>query len=409
MKLQYKGYNLSGQAVADELEANSAAEATDQLRRDGIFVLEIEEAEQVNPTLANLSGTRSVGQSTRLKHLAMFSRQLQVLLATGTPLVQSLGALERQSTDTRWRAVLARIRTAVEDGSALSIAMGDYPQYFDSIARSLVAAGESAGNLPAMLDRLATLTRKQLHVRRSIVGAMIYPALLIVVALGVLVLLLTFVLPRFNELFKSLDTPLPTTTRILMAVSIIVRTYWYAVLAGVVAFATSFWITLRSEPGKRGLQTLILMLPQFGPIVKSFATARIARLLGILIQARVPLIDALKLTEDGCANHHYRTLIASATESVTRGGSLAAAFGDGRLISVSVQEAILSGERTGQLGPLLTTLADFLEENNEVTVKSLTSILEPLILIALGLLVGLIAISMFLPLFDLTAATRGGG
>lgn len=406
MKLEYKGYDFNGKPVADTIEARSTSEATDQLRRDGIFVLEI----KASDSLGGPSGrAKKVGQSARLKNLAMFTRQLQVLLATGTPLVQSLGALERQTTDASWAGVIQQVRASVEDGSSLSAAMANHPQYFDVVSRSLVAAGESAGNLPEMLERLAVLMRKQLHVRRSIVGATIYPSLLVVVALAVLLTLLTFVLPRFEDLFKSLDTPLPPTTKILMGFSRTLITYWWAFSAGIIAIGISAWMTFRSPAGRRAVQTVVLRLPQFGPIVKSFSTARIARLLGILLQGRVQLIEALQLTGGACANHHYSKLVASACDAVTRGESLAAAFADKRLIAPSVQEAILSGERSGQLGPLLTTLADFLEENNEVTVRSLTSILEPLILVALGLLVGVIAVSMFLPLFDLTAATRGGG
>jgi type II secretory pathway component PulF len=407
MKLQYNGYDVAGKPVADVIEARSAAEASDQLRRDGIFVLEIKEADASGgPAAAGVK--KRVGQGTRLKNLAIFTRQLQVLLATGTPLMQSLGALERQTADAGWQQVIGQVRAAVEDGSSLAAAMGQHPEYFDAICLSLVAAGESAGNLPSMLERLAVLTRKQLHVRRSIVGATIYPALLVVVALGVLIMLMTFVLPRFEDLFKSLDTPLPPTTKLLMGCSFILRAYWWAVGGGLLAGGFGGWTWFKSEAGRRTVQTAVLHLPQFGPIVKSFSTARIARLLGILLQGRVPLIDALKLTEGACGNHQYAKLVADACDAVTRGESLAAAFSDSRLISPSVQEAILSGERSGQLGPLLTTLADFLEEQNEVTVKSLTSILEPLILMALGLLVGVIAVSMFLPLFDLTAATQGG-
>lgn len=406
MKLQYTGYDLSGRAVAEGIEARSVAEATDQLRRDGIFVLEIKESASSGPAAAR---AKKVSQSSRMKNLAMFTRQLQVLLATGTPLVQSLGALERQSTDAKWGAVIQQIRASVEDGSSLSQAMGEHPQYFDVVCRSLIAAGESAGNLPDMLERLAVLMRKQLHVRRSIVGATIYPSLLVVVALAVLITLLTFVLPRFEDLFKSLDTPLPPTTKLLMGLSRTLIHYWWAFTAGIIAAGIAAYMALKSPAGRRAMQTIVLRLPQFGPIVKNFSTARVARLLGILLQGRVQLLEALQLTAGACANHHYAKLVASAYDAVTRGESLAAAFSDKRLIAPSVQEAILSGERSGQLGPLLTTLADFLEENNEVTVRSLTSILEPLILVALGLLVGVIAISLFMPLFDLTAATRGGG
>jgi type II secretory pathway component PulF len=406
MNLQYKGYDVSGKAVADAIEAKSISEATDQLRRDGIFVLEIKE-----PASSGAAPVRArrVSQSARMKHLAIFTRQLQVLLATGTPLVQSLGALERQSTDANWGTVIQQVRAAVEDGSSLSQALAQHPQYFDIVSRSLVAAGESAGNLPEMLERLAVLMRKQLHVRRSIIGATIYPSLLVTVALAVLITLLTFVLPRFEDLFKSLDTPLPPTTKVLMSISRMLIQYWYAFIAGLVMLGGAAWATFKSPAGRRAVQSFVLRVPQFGPIVKNFSTARIARLLGILLQGRVQLIEALQLTGGACANHHYAKLIASACDAVTRGESLAMALGDKRLIAPSVQEAILSGERSGQLGPLLTTLADFLEENNEVTVRSLTSILEPLILVALGLLVGVIAISMFMPLFDLTAATRGGG
>lgn len=405
MKLQYKGYDVSGKQVADAIEAKSVAEATDQLRRDGVFVLEIREA----TSSSQATRARRVSQSSRMKNLAIFTRQLQVLLATGTPLVQSLSALERQTTDAHWGAVIQEVRAAVEDGSALSQAMGRHPRYFDMVSRSLVAAGESAGNLPEMLERLATLMRKQLHVRRSIIGATIYPSLLVTVAMAVLITLLTFVLPRFEELFKSLDTPLPPTTKVLMGFSHLLVHYWYAFVAGIATFVAVAWATFKSPVGRRAVQTSVLRIPQFGPIVKNFSTARIARLLGILLQGRVQLVEALQLTGGACANHHYAKLVESARDAVTRGESLAMAFADNRLIAPSVQEAILSGERSGQLGPLLTTLADFLEENNEVTVRSLTSILEPLILVALGLLVGVIAVSMFMPLFDLTAATRGGG
>ena len=406
MKLAYKGFDVSGAAVTSTIEAASVAEASETLRRQGVFVTEIDDGgAAVKPKPARKRVTR---QGVRLKNLAMFTRQLQVLVSTGTPLAQSLGALERQSSTLAWREVLTDLRSRVESGAALSAAMAEHPHDFDSICRSLVAAGESAGNLPIMLDRLALLSRKQLQVRRSIVGAAIYPSLLMVVAFGVLIVLLTFVLPRFAELFKSLDTPLPPTTKLLMALSTFLRTYWWLAGGGLVAAILAIVSWIRTDTGKRSIDTVMLRLPQFGNIIKSFATARIARILSILLQGRVPLVEALQLTEGACPNYHYANLIRGATEAVTRGDSLALALSDTRLIAPSVQEAILSGERSGQLAPLLTTLADFMDESNDVTVRSLTSILEPLILVFLGVLVGFIAISLFMPLFDLTAATGGG-
>jgi type II secretory pathway component PulF len=224
----------------------------------------------------------------------------------------------------------------------------------------------------------------------------------------VLIVLLTFVLPRFAELFKSLDTPLPPTTRGLMWLSAFLRTYWWLVGLGAVGAATGIWSFFRSTAGKRWTDSMVLRIPQFGGIVKSFATARISRLLGILLNGRVPLLEALELTRGACSNWQYAELMEGAVQAVTRGESLALALSDPRLIPPSVHEAILSGERSGQLAPLLTTLSDFMDETNDVTVRSLASVLEPLILVVLGLLVGFVAVSLFTPLFDLTAATGGG-
>lgn len=406
MKLRYKGFDLAGQAVESTVEAASLAEAQEALRRQGTFVTEMSEAGSSGGGVGGR--TRKLRAGARLKNLAMFTRQLQVLVSTGTPLAQALGALERQSTHATWQAIVADLRGRVEAGSSLSGAMAEHPLYFDSVSRSLVAAGESSGNLAVMLDRLAVLARKQLHVRRAIVGAAVYPAVLIVVAVAVLLVLLTFVLPRFAELFKSLDTPLPPTTRILMSLSDALLRYWWLFGAAAVGLAVGALAWFRSPTGRRTTDTLVLRAPQLGEVVKSFATARIARVLGILLQGRVPLLEALELTRGACPNHHYANLLSGAVDAVTRGESLAEALSDRRLVAPSVREAIQSGERSGQLAPLLTTLADFMDETNDVTVKSLASILEPLILVVLGLLVGFVAVSLFTPLFDLTAATGGG-
>ena len=193
-----------------------------------------------------------------------------------------------------------------------------------------------------------------------------------------------------------------------MWLSAFVRSYWWLVVLAAVAAAGGTWKFFRSVTGKRWTDSMVLKIPQFGGIVKSFATARISRLLGILLHGRVPLLDALELTRGACSNWQYAQLMEGAVQAVTRGESLALALSDTRLIPPSVHEAILSGERSGQLAPLLTTLADFMDETNDVTVRSLTSILEPLILVVLGLLVGFVAVSLFTPLFDLTAATGGG-
>jgi type IV pilus assembly protein PilC len=411
MKFAYLAFDRMGKATPGSTEAGSAAEAREALRQKGLFVTEIrEDATGEGPIVPmQTTHTRAWGRGKRLHNLAAFTRQLHVLVASGTPLVQSLAALERQAKDPSWRRVVADVRTRVEEGSALSQAMQHHPMYFDDVCRSLISAGEGSGRIDAMLERLSKLVRSQLHVRSSIIGAMIYPAVLIVISLVVLTILMTFVLPRFAELFANLGAPLPPTTKVVMQASALLRGYWWAFILGSAGCFFGIRAWTRTPAGRRIVDTFLIKAPLLGKMVASFATARMARLLGIQIEAKVPLLDALRLTRMAARNVLYRELIHSAEEAATQGQPVSAAFAASNLISPTITEALRSGEQSGQVAPLLISIADFLDEENDVVIRSLTSIIEPLILIVLGVLVGFVALSMFLPLFDLTAATGGGG
>ena len=405
MKFVYQAIDKDGKIVNDVTEAKDAGEAVENLRRQGMFATEINPASEV-------AGARkvrgSIGRGKRLKYLAMFSRQLHVLVGCGIPLTQALEALERQVKPGPWKDVLANIHARVEEGTSLSAALEMHPLYFDPIVRSMIEAGETSGNLSAMLDRLATLTKKQVHTRSAIIGAMVYPCLLIVVSINVLITMLTFVLPRFADLFKTLDSPLPPSTKFLMAVSEIMRNEWWAILLGIIFAVVGIKTWLASAHGKKSVDTLVIRVPQFGVLVRNFISARIVRTLGVLLQSRVQLLDALRLTRLGTLNHHYSDLLSRAEQAVACGEPISSAFSREDLIPSNIYEALRNGERSGQVGPLLLNMADFMDEENEVVMKSLTSIIEPVILIVLGVLVGGVALSMFLPLFDLTAAARGG-
>ena len=411
-KFAYVAFDRSGKSVPGVIEANSEGEAREMLRHKGLFVTSVKEsidgAAPVAPGGAR-SGRKRVSRTRALKNLTNFTRQLHVLVVSGTPLVQAIGALERQSKDLRFNAVVADVRRRVEEGIALSEAMRAHPQYFDDVCRSLISAGEAGGKIDAMLDRLAKLTRTEAHVRSSVKGAMVYPAVLILISIGVMVLLLTFVLPRFAGLFETLGSPLPPTTKMVMAVSHFLLGYWWALIGGGVAAFFGFRAWIKTPVGHRLFDTFMVRGPMIGKINKSFCTARIARLLGIQLESKVPLLDALKLTRQDAGNLLFQDLIATAEEAATRGQSVSSAFAASSLISPTITEAIHSGEQTGQMSTLLTSIADYLDEENEVVVRSLTSIIEPVILIVLGIMVGFVAVSMFLPLFDLTSTTSGGG
>jgi type II secretory pathway component PulF len=335
-------------------------------------------------------------------------RQLSVLVSTGTTMVEAISSLERQLPESPFRAIIADVRARVEEGAQFSEALAAHPRWFDPVCRSLVAAGESGGQLDAMLRRLASLLRQQLKVRSTVISAMVYPSVLIFVSIIVLIAMVGFVMPRFEGLFTTLGADLPASTRFLMNIGAFVRTDWYWILGTLIASGVGLKLWLGSAAGRLWLDGVVLKLPQISKVVRSLATARITRVLGVLIEGKVPLLEALHLTREATGNSRYAALIDRAIELVTRGEPVSSAFFGSPLVSLSVAEAVRSGERTGQIGPVLSSLSDFLDEDNEVIVKSIASIIEPVILMVLGVLVGFVALSMFLPLFDLTAMAGGG-
>jgi len=408
MKVAYSAFDKAGRKIVDVVEAASVSEGGELLRRQGLFVTEIREAaDKARRGQAADAGSPAPG-AMKLRDISGFMRQLSVLVSTGTPMVEAITSLEKQIPESPFREVIADIRSRVEEGAQFSEALASHPRWFDPVCRSLIAAGESGGQLDAMLKRLASLLRQQLKVRSTVIGAMIYPSVLIFVSIVVLVAMVGFVMPRFEGLFTTLGADLPASTRFLMDIGAFVRADWYWILGVLITAGVSAKLWLGSAAGRYWLDGAMLKIPQAGKVVRSLATARITRVLGVLLEGKVPLLEALQLTRESTGNSRYAELIDRAVEVVTRGESVSSAFVGTTLIPQSVSEAIRSGERTGQIGPVMTNLADFLDEDNEVLVKSIASIIEPVILMCLGVLVGFVALSMFLPLFDLTA-TAGGG
>jgi len=414
MKLLYRAYDQSGKITSDVIEANNPAEATDVLRRRGLFVSEIKRGDAPAATTTSNAAKPSLriampgNKSKQLRQLADFTRQLHVLITTGTPVAQALSGLERQLKDPTWKQRVGELRERVEEGLSLSEAMAEEPEVFDPIYRSLIAAGESSSEFTTMLDRLARMMKNQLKMRQTIRGTLAYPAVLITASFAALILMLTTVLPRFSVLFETMRVPLPPTTQALMMLGNSLRGYWWAYLPSVIGLAMlAAWWT-HTPGGKLFVDKLLVRAPLVGSLTRSFITARIVRLLGTLIGSHIPLLDALALTAHATGNSEYQTLIETAEDKVTKGENISNALEGSDLISPSVIEAVRNGEQTGELGQVLISLAQFIEEENEVSARTLTSLLEPVILIFMGLIIGAVAISMFLPLFDLAASSGGG-
>ncbi|MFG0274608.1 MAG: type II secretion system F family protein [Phycisphaerales bacterium] len=400
MKFRYEGCDRAGRPVSGHIDATSAPAARATLRERGVYVGAIQESDRTDRP-----DKRPTGAPRRdFRRLAAFTRQLYVLLRSGTPLTDALGAIARQTPDERWAAVIADVRQRTEQGASFAEALERHPTYFDEIYRSMVAAGESTGCLDELLDRLARLTNEQGRIRKMIAGAMIYPTILLSLGSIVLVLMLLFVLPRFAELFDSLDAPLPATTEMMIGVSNLLRAWWWAMLLLVGASAFGIRHALRTASGRRALDTALVRAPGVGRIVCSVATGRIVRLLGVLLASRLPLLEALGLLKTSVGNTRFRELLADAEEAVSRGEPISAVFARSSLISPTITEAIRSGEDAGGLGDLLMTVADFVEEDNETALRTLSTVLEPLILAVLGVIIGALAVSLFLPLFDVATA-----
>lgn len=401
MKWRYTGYDTAGGAKNGVLEAATEDAARDTLRQGGVIVLEIAEDTGSSRT------KRVKGPKGKLGDISQFMRHMSVLIASGTPLSEGVEAMAAQTRDEKFQKVLNRLRGEIESGTPLSEAMAAHPGYFDEVCRAMVAAGESSGKLGDMLERIASLMRQKLAMRRAIVGAMIYPAILISIGFIVVLVMLVMVFPRFEEMFETLDTPIPPSTQMFLWLSTMLRQWWWALLAGVVPAAFIVRFVLHQPAAVRAMERGLLRAPKVGEIAQSIASARLARMVSLLLESHLPLLDVLSLCAGSMRSPEYATLLTQAHDAVEIGQPMSTVFEDADLLHGLVREGVRTGERTGRIGMMLGNVADFLEEENEATLKALSAIIEPLLLVTLGLVVGGIATSMFLPLFDLTASAGG--
>ncbi len=408
MKYAYTGFDQSGKKSSGSLEASGVDDATDRLRRQGVFVVSIEESAKAgNAARVEKRAGRS-GRKPSAKVIAQFARELSVLVSTGTPIADAIESLEKQASTDAWKSVVSSVRKRLEEGDALSEALESHSEVFDSVFCSLVAAGESSGQLDKMLHRLAILTRGQAQVRSSVIAAMMYPILLTFVCIAVLLLMLGVVLPRFSGLFETLDTPLPASTKFLVALSGMMLGYWWIALPATIAGGAGVVWWFRTTPGRRFWERSLLGLPKIGPIMRSFGTARVARIMGTLLEAKVPMMETISLTRRSVSNHAFVAMLDRAERGVTKGDPISTAFIESDLFVPASAQAVRNGEQSGRLAEVMVHIADYLEDENESTIKALSSLLEPLIMLVLGGLVAFVAVSMFLPLFDLTASAGGG-
>ncbi|HYT07846.1 MAG TPA: type II secretion system F family protein [Rugosimonospora sp.] len=398
----YRGTNRSGGAVTGEQAANNKAELVNLLRRQQIKVSKLsEKGKEFNlPTFK---------PGVNAKDLAVFTRQFSVMIDAGLPLVQCLEILAGQQENKTFETVLTTTRASVEGGATLSAAMRQHDKVFDALYVNLVEAGEAGGILDTILQRLASYIEKNVKLKRAVKSALVYPVAVLLVAGGVITLLLWKVVPIFVTLFLGLGVDLPLPTRIVMALSNFVGSIFglliVVFLAGMV-IAIKLWHG--TEKGRYILDGLLLKLPLVGILLRKIAVARFTRTLGTLISSGVPILEGLDITARTAGNAVIEKALSHVRKSLEQGKNLADPLKETNVFPGMVTQMIGVGEQTGAMDAMLQKIADFYEEEVDAAVKDLLAALEPAMIIFLGVVVGGIVISMYLPLFSLIGKLAGG-
>ena len=394
----WKGKNRYGDTVGGERVAASKEELGRLLQKDQIQVL------SVTPAKGGFKIPFLKREKVRLKDLAVYSRQLSVLIDAELPLIQSLGILEEQQKNTYFRNVIKTVKEDVEAGSTLNQAKRKHPKVFDDLYCNLIASGEQSGSLDIMLRRLSEFIEKNVKLRSKVKQAMIYPVGILLFAIFVSIFMLWKVIPIFATIFRDLGAELPWLTAGVVAMSDFVQKYILVVFGGLIGLVLAFRYYRSTTAGRWATDKLILKMPLFGNLLYKVAMTRVTRTLATLISGGVPMLEALKITSTTAGNVVIEKEIIDARKYVSEGKTMAESFKMSGKFPTMMLQMINVGEATGTLDEMLSKLAAFYDEEVDVTVASLLSILEPIMLIFIGALVGGLVVSMYLPIFSLMKA-----
>ncbi len=404
---KYEAMDTSGGEVKDSVDAGSEEEAQQKIRQMGYFVTKIVEvAGAKKGGKKRRAGGRKKGQVFTIggvssKALCTFTRQFSTLQDAGLPVLRSLRILEHQMKPGVLKNALIDVVDDVESGSTLSEAFGKHPKCFDRLYVNMVKAGEAGGALEVILKRLAEFKEKSQSLKRRITGAMIYPVVVLLVATGILTFIMIWIIPKFEKIFKDFGIPLPDLTLFLMAVSRWFVQYWYILPL----FPLCFWLLLKlirlSRVGAYALDRVYLWVPLIGKLIEKTIVARTMRTLGTLVASGVPILEALSIVRETCTNAVFENMYRRVYESIREGDTIAQPLKESRLVDDMVVNMIDVGEETGDLDSMLYKIADVYDEEVNVLVEGLLKLLEPMMTVILGFMVGTIVIALFMPLLSL--------
>ncbi len=390
---KWKGINRKGDKVSGEIQGELLAEVKAELRAQGVNVTKIQN--KPKPLI-------SFGDKILPMDIAVISRQIATMLSAGVPLVQSLELIAKSSEKSSVRILMTSIATEVASGTPMSQTLRQHPKYFDDLYCDLVAAGEQSGALETIYDRISIYKEKSEQLKSKIKKAMFYPAAVLAVAGAVTLLLLLFVIPQFKDIFKGFGAELPAFTLFVLGISEIVQNYWYIIFALVAALVFGFKKAhLNSQKVRDNTDKLVLKIPVISTILNKAAVARFTRTLSTTFAAGIPLVDALISAGGASGNYVYRTAIANIRSEVMAGMQMNVAMKTTCIFPDMVSQMVMIGEESGDLDGMLSKVADIYEQQVDDAVDALTSLLEPMIMVVLGVVVGGLIVAMYLPIFKL--------
>ena len=414
----YTAVDAQGKTHQGTVEANSAEDAAAAIKKQGRFPTNIAEssAAAAKPKGKGFSFSLSMGGGTKTgkvpaKVLTVFTRQLSTLISAGLPLLRSLRTLSKQEKNANLRKIMGGLAESVEGGTTFSEALSQHPKAFNKLYVNMVKAGELGGVLEIVLTRLAEFAEKSQRIRGKVTSAMVYPLVVLTIAVVIVAFLMLFIVPKFEAIFKDMlgGRPLPAITQIIMDLSRFIQGHFVILLIAGVILAVGFRFALRLPGISTAVDRYKLKLPLFGDLLTKTSVARFSRTLGTLVSSGVPILQALQITRDTAGNERVSEAIETIHDNVKEGESMVAPMEASQIFPPMVVSMVQVGEETGQLPDMLTKVADVFEEEVDTAVAGLTSLLEPIMIVLLALIVGTIVVALFLPLItiiqDLTAGS----
>lgn len=396
---QWSGKTLRGTIESGELSANSKEDVISQLRRKSITPTAITEKKPKTPF--------SFGSKASDKDITVFTRQFATMIEAGLPLVQSLEILTSQVENKTLAKALASIKTDVEGGSTYADALKKHPRIFSELYVNMIAAGEAGGILDTILNRLAEYIEKAMKLRKKVKGAMIYPAVVSVIAVIVIAVIMIFVVPTFSKMFVTLGGTIPVPTRIIINLSNFISGIGgLFILFAVIGLSLSIAQIRRTEKGKKAIDALLLKAPVLGILFRKVAVAKFTRTLGTLISSGVPILDGLEITAKTAGNKVIEYAVMDVKKAVSEGKTLAEPLTKARVFPPMVTHMIAVGESTGALDSMLSKIADFYDDEVDMAVSNLTSMIEPIMIVFLGSTIGYTVVAMYLPIFKLLTLVK---